>query len=148
MADTASVTQRRQVLLVIWLGQLGSIALFVVVGFVLTQMEEPGEGMLITVTLRPLFWVLAAVLAFASLWWRRTFAAAALRPEAAGRLAADAWNRLQVHCLIVWAMSEAPAILGLVLAVLSRDLGDLLPFAAAGAVLLYVHRPAVWPQPG
>jgi hypothetical protein len=49
------------------------------------------------------------------------------------------------HCVVAWAMAEAIAVLGLVLAILSREVDDFLPFAAAAVVVLYLNRPAVWP---
>jgi hypothetical protein len=43
-------------------------------------------------------------------------------------------------------MSEAVAIYGLVIGLYSHDLGDFMPYAVGALALLYVHRPAVWPQ--
>jgi hypothetical protein len=92
----------------------------------------------------------------ASVWWRRSFAMSPGSPlflfvresadapphEEAVKIA---MQRLQTNCVIVWAMSEAVALLGLVLCLLSRDFPAYLPFGTGALLLLHAHRPAAWP---
>jgi hypothetical protein len=145
-AAHAHTAQRLQILRVLWLAHCGSVAVFVVV-CVMLRSGGPTANAALVATLRPIFWVLALALATVSIWWRRSFVVAAPPPGppgAGGQAPDQAWARLQSRCVIVWAMSEAVAVLGLVLGVLTRDVGEFLPFASAAVALLYVHRPAAW----
>src|SRR5262250_1482947 len=86
----------------------------------------------------------AAVSSFAARrWWTNSLLAALGSGATPAR--ADVWARLRAGCVVTWALSESVALLGLALAMIARRPLDGLPFAAAAAVLLYLHRPAVWP---
>lgn len=150
-----ALASRLQMLRVLWLAQFVSVALFTLVCVILSQ----AGGAVITdtealSTVRRFMMIIAIALTIVSFWWRRTFALSRANPlfllgaagsEHPGDRAATILGRLQVNCIIVWALSEAVAIVGLILGVLSRDLLEYLPFAAGAVVLLYLHRPATWP---
>jgi F0F1-type ATP synthase membrane subunit c/vacuolar-type H+-ATPase subunit K len=141
-----AVATGARILTVLWLAFLAAVGLYAVVLFFLRSNTEaapvPGVEML-----RQVFLAVGATLAVGSLWWRRRFSRAAA--EGAGIGAAEvpenAIGEAMRHCVVAWAMAEAIAVLGLVLAILSREVDDFLPFAAAAVVVLYLNRPAVWP---
>jgi len=81
---------------------------------------------------------------FARRWWTNSLLAS-LRSATAAPVSTDAWARLRAGCLITWGLSESVVLLGLASAVVTRRPADVLPLAAAAAVLLYLHRPAAWP---
>jgi F0F1-type ATP synthase membrane subunit c/vacuolar-type H+-ATPase subunit K len=121
----------------LWAAQLSSVVVLVVVCGLVTQRNGVAAPESLAV-LRPAAWIAAMILAAGSIWWRRAVLATA---PGAGDLAS---RKLQASCIAVWAMSEAVAVIGLVLGMLAGDLGEMLPLAGAAATLLYVHRPAVW----
>lgn len=85
----------------------------------------------------------AAVASFLSRRWFTNALQAELR---SGRGAAgELWARLRIGCLSTWAVSESVALIGLVLALTGRQPFAGLPFAAGALILLFLHRPAVWP---
>jgi hypothetical protein len=51
------------------------------------------------------------------------------------------FTQFQTHSVVVWALSDAVAACGLVLACLVRSFQEFLPFGVAGAVLLVRHHP-------
>jgi hypothetical protein len=77
-------------------------------------------------------------------WWINSLRAA-LQAEPAARVRADPWARLRIGCLITWSLSEAVAILGLALALVTRQPMESIAPAAAAALLLVLHRPDSWP---
>jgi hypothetical protein len=79
-------------------------------------------------------------------WWTNSLLAAVRSVHAAGG-AADVWARLRAGCLIVWALSESVALIGLASALIARRPLEAVPMAVAAVVLLYLHRPASWPLP-
>ena len=87
----------------------------------------------------------AAVSSFAAKRWWSNSLLAAVRSEAAAPVRADAWARLRAGCVITWALSEAVALIGFSLALVTHQPADGVPMAAAAALLLYFHRPAAWP---
>lgn len=54
------------------------------------------------------------------------------------------WQHYQTTMIVVWALLEAMAVAGLVLAILQRDFRVVIPFAVAAVLLLVLKRP----QPG
>jgi hypothetical protein len=138
---TEAAPSRPRILHLLWAAQLCSVALLVVVCGIVTHggsVTAPGSlGIL-----RPASWIAASILAVGSIWWRRTVVATP--PPTPGAADDVAWRKLQASCIAMWAMSEAVAVLGLVLGMLAGDVGEMLPFAGVAATLLYVHRPAAW----
>jgi len=54
------------------------------------------------------------------------------------------WQHYQTTMIVVWAILESMAVVGLVLAILQRDFRVVIPFSVAAVVLLILKRP----QPG
>jgi hypothetical protein len=79
-------------------------------------------------------------------WWTNSLLAAVHSTSSAGA-APDVWARLRAGCLIVWALSEAVALMGLASALIARRPLEAVPMTIAALVLLYLHRPASWPLP-
>jgi len=147
---------RLQVLRVLWFAQLASVGIFTVVCALLAHAGTLGvDDPTLAGSLRRLFVILAFTFVLVASWWRRSFVESPANPvylpvdRGGGRYgvvpSTAILGRLQVNCIIVWALSEGVAILGLVLGVLSRDLVEFLPFAAVAVALLYIHRPTAWP---
>jgi hypothetical protein len=57
---------------------------------------------------------------------------------------AGLWQHYQTTMIIVWAMLEGMAVVGLVLTILQKDFRVMIPFAIAAVLLLILKRP----QPG
>jgi hypothetical protein len=51
------------------------------------------------------------------------------------------WSHYQTTMIVVWAMREAIAVVGLVLAILQRDFRVVIPFAAAALILMLIKLP-------
>lgn len=71
-------------------------------------------------------------------WWSNAVAAAA---QSGG----EAFIQLRTGCLVTWAVSETVALIGLGLALITRQPAEAVPFAAVAVLLLWFHRPAKWP---
>jgi len=78
-------------------------------------------------------------LGLSSIWWWRRFLSADPAPGEPG--ASMPFARFQTHSVVVWALSDAVAACGLVLACLVRSFQEFVPFGVAGAVLLVRHHP-------
>ena len=70
-----------------------------------------------------------------SLWWRRRFLGS--DPDAPALTVA----RLQSSAIVLWALSEAVALVGFVLAILTRNGWEFVPFGLASVALLVLHHP-------
>lgn len=144
-----------RVLRLIWWGFALTVVLYVgVCGLSVGAAAE--RDLDLTRSLRIVFALAALSLAATSIWWRRVFATSSASPfflfvhetadpSAREQALTTAVQRLQTNCLVVWAMSEAVAIFGLVLCIVSHQISEYLPFGAAGLVLLYAHRLEAWP---
>lgn len=141
-----SFEQRLRVLRVIWISQLVAILMFAAVAAVVTSAPAtPATSD--TGTLHTALTAFAAILAVASLWWRKTRggrAAAGVRGDSPREALEKAFSETQTHCVIVWALCEGVGIVGLVLALLSGDAIEGVPFFAAAALLMVAHRPSRW----
>jgi F0F1-type ATP synthase membrane subunit c/vacuolar-type H+-ATPase subunit K len=126
------------VLRALWTAYFTAVGVY---GLVLVMLPADG-AVAVPAPLRWALMALAVGIAALTFRLRAAFAAAPFPP---GSDRAQALVRLQTRCIVTWALCEAVAIFGLVLGFLGRDLTEFLPFAGAAAVLLYAHRPAVWP---
>jgi hypothetical protein len=61
-------------------------------------------------------------------------------PDSEKRLAC-LWSHYQTTMIVVWAMREAIAVVGLVLAILQQDFRVVLPFGAAALILMLIKLP-------
>jgi len=55
------------------------------------------------------------------------------------------WGRLFVACIVTWAVTEAVALIGVAIALVTRNPYDAIPFAGAALFLLHMHRVNTWP---
>lgn len=155
MTAQTPLASQLKVLNVLWGALTTAVIAYAGVCFVVARSGGAADPETIRVLARML--VLAALAAgVVSVWWRRSFATSPSSPlflfvgespqgpppeEAVG----IALQRLQANCIIVWAMSEAVALFGVVLCVLNRDFPSYLPFGIGALILFRLHRPGVWP---
>lgn len=140
--DTGLRHQAVRGLQVIWLAFLGSIVFYLLILMLLAQQSDVVQESLLEV-LRPLFWVVSTLLAIASFVWRQQVADLD-RPRR--RISTTrGFVRLRVACIVTWALSEAVAILGLILGAFTYRFADYAPLVTVGIALLFIHRPAAWP---
>lgn len=144
---TAGSADELRLLRVMWIAFLVAVGLYAPVPyFVVTEGFDRAAPLPAGVRSGLHFAALgAAVSSFAARRWWTNSLLAALGSEGATPARADVWARLRAGCVITWALSESVALLGFALAMIARRPIDGVPFAAAAAVLLYLHRPAVWP---
>ena len=135
----ATLPQQKQQLGLIWAGMLASVAVYGIVCSVAVGMAEAGSDADATWP-RQVFSAVGIVLGALSMWWRRHFLPLDPSPPAALE-----FTQLQGHCLITWGLSEAVGICGLLTAVLLKDAREYIPFGAASAALLVLHRPSNLP---
>lgn len=140
------IATRVRILTILWLAFLVAVGIYaVVLFFIVTTTDVP--PVMPVETLRLVLQVIGGALAFLSLWWRRRFTNQVVldigaRPSNGPN--GDPLDELTRRCVLAWAMADAIAILGLVLGILSRNVGDFVPFAAAALLVLYLNRPAAW----
>jgi len=131
------VARQLRTLRLIWMAFVASIFLY---GLVLSI--QPAQPVVDVGQMRSVFVPVALAEAAIGIWWRRR----STSTTPAAKLDPQSFTQLQANCIIVWALGSSIAIQGLILGFLSHDIGEFLPFAAAGLALLYVNRPNAWPQ--
>lgn len=137
---TAPVTldQQKQQLRRIWAAMLGAVASYgAVCLLVLGAADATADDT--AGRFHNAFTVVGIILGALSIWWRRHFLST--DPAPAGVDLSMGFPQFQAHSLIVWALSDAVAACGLVLAFLVRSFQEFLPFGVAGAALLIMHHP-------
>lgn len=126
---------------IIWLMFVSVAGFYALILLLLSQQSEAPDLAFLDL-LRSIVWMIAGILAVGSFVWRLHVAETEPVP---GRSRTDAFVRLRVACIVTWSFCEGVAILGLVLGFLSHRFFDYFPLVTLGIVLLFVHRPAVWP---
>lgn len=126
----------------IWLALVGSVFFYLFIVILLSQQRDPPDENLLGV-MRPVFWILSAVFAIASFVWRQQVAD--LRRTRRRISTTSGFARLRMACLVTWALSDAVAMLGLLLGAFTSQFADYAPLVTVGIALLFVHRPATWP---
>ncbi len=126
---------------IVWLAFLGGVGLYTLLLMLLSSQSDTADGTLGD-TLRPIFWVLAALLAIVSLIWRQVVADIDHRQQTTNT---RGFTRLRVACLITWALCEGIAILGIALGFVTHQFTDYFPFVVVAIVMLFLHRPTNWP---
>ena len=130
----ANDAQRRQ-LGVIWAAMLAAVAVY---GAVAVFLPSANGGGMDAEFVRTALSALAVGSGLAAvLVWRRSLAAGGGAPIER--------SALQSSAIIVWALCESVAVFGLVTVVLTGDAREFVPFGAAAAALLLLHRPARLP---
>lgn len=130
------------VLRIIWQAFLAAVVIYGIACGVVIRSMPPMDPALIDSLRWPLALGALAV-GGGSLLWRQHFAQRVSGVVVASG-AVDA-NQLLIACVVAWAMSEAVALIGLIVAFLARNVGEFVPFGLGALLLLYVHRPAAWP---
>ena len=135
----ATLAQQKQQVSRIWTAMLSSIVIYGVVCAAAVGMADAGAEADAEWP-RRVFSAIGVVLGASSVWWRRRFLASdPVQPAPLG------FMQLQSHSVVAWALSEAVAIGGLLAAFLLRDAREYIPFGAAAAALLLLHRPSNLP---
>lgn len=132
------MSAERQQVSLIWGAMLSALALYGLIGAVAVGGVE-GERVGDAVSVRYGFSVVAIVLGGLAVWWRRRFLAAEATRATLG------FARMQAHAVVVWALSEAVGVCGVLTAILAREAREYIPFGAAAAALLLLHRPSSLP---
>jgi len=127
--------QVRNLLGVVWSAMLIAIVPYGAACVAITHV--PGDAADDVETLRYGFTAAAIISGAVSMWWRHRFLAL--------EGSTLSLNELRGHAVWVWALSEAVAICGLVLAVLTHAANEFVPFALAAGALMILHRPANLP---
>jgi hypothetical protein len=151
MAFESRETVARQ-LRVVWIGFLGGVGVYTALLFgLLQQQPSPRVEPTLLAVLRPTFITASFLIALGSIVWHRNLSeqfASTVDPNpplAAKPQGSSPVDRVRMGCVVTWALSEAIALFGFVLGFLSGSLAFYAPFAAAAAILLYVHRLETWP---
>lgn len=133
-----TLDQQKQQLRFIWRAMLGAVVVYGATCFaVVGTAEDVADGS--TEWFHNAFSVAGIILGGLSIWWRRHFLST--EPAPAGVDVSMRFTQLQAHSLIVWALSDAVAACGLVLACVVRSFQEFVPFGVAGAALLVMHHP-------
>lgn len=145
--DATSTEEQTRRLHMIWIAFLAAVALYAPVPWLLIaegadSAPIPPAGVSSGLNFAALGAGMSSLVA--KRWWTHSLQAA-LQADSGARVRADLWARLRIGCLITWALSEAVAILGLALALITRQPLESLAPAAAAALLLILHRPDSWP---
>jgi F0F1-type ATP synthase membrane subunit c/vacuolar-type H+-ATPase subunit K len=136
-----TIAQRQQQLSVVWVALLAAVGTYTAVCFLIVNGAEPlseqdAEWM------RYVFSGIGVALGLFSAWWRRQF----LSPVVPGtETEVSVLTRLQSHSIVVWTLSEAVAICGLLFAMVAHSFREFVPFALASVALLLLHRPSNLP---
>jgi len=156
-------------LIIIWIAFQAAAAIYYLVARLIEQNWDPLDRAEVGFT--PLFYVAAALLAVISIiYQRRAFSDAKLAKSTSyepndGSLSSVAMARnetyqtmdepdrdlvkafayLQVSYIITWTFQEAIALLGLIMAIVTRDISNVVIFNVAAIALLFTTRPA--PRP-
>ena len=131
--------QRQRQVELIWGAMLSTVPIYGVVCAVAVGTADAGAEA-DAALLRYALSTIAVVLGGLSAWWRRHFLATEPAPPAPLSFA-----QMQSHGVVVWALSEAVGICGVVAAVVLHEAREYIPFGAAAAALLLLHRPSNLP---
>lgn len=146
-AGLTAAGEQLRILHIFWISFLAAVAVYVPVP-VLIGAEGGEYGAVVPDAVRASMHSAALGAAVASFlarrWWTNSLLAA-LRRAPGPAVRVDPWIRLRAGCLITWFLSDAVAIIGLLLAILTHRPLAGVPFSLGAALLLYLHRPAVWP---
>jgi hypothetical protein len=134
MADSAAPRDQQHRLHRVWLAMLKALAIYCVSFFILRSAEPRPQDEVLWI--RYALSIVGIGLGGLSVAWRRRF----LADRAALRFAA-----LHRHCLITWLYCEAVGLCGVAAAFLAHSFLEYVPFGAAAAALLLLHRPADLP---
>ena len=131
--------QQQQQIGLIWGAMLSTVAVYGVVCALAVRSAAVGAA-------ADAMWIrygcsaAGVVLGALSVWWQRHFLATdPLPPIVLG------FAQMQRHGIVVWVLSEAVGICGVVTAFLLHDAHEYIPFGAAAAALLLLHRPSNLP---
>ena len=155
----ALLSRTLRALRLIWIGLGISVLMYVAIGVWMTRTMKPHAASDVIATLAPALYAIAVALALLTVWWRRRFLAPervvvdamAASPQPTmnpapesdeERRALAVMTRLQAQSVAVGALSESPAVFGLVLSILSGDARHVTGLAAATLVLLAMHAPS------
>jgi hypothetical protein len=136
MAMTVQVARMKNLLGVIWGGMFVAVGSYA--GVCLVLAGAPDDAASAGDSLRYALTGVAIASGAVSLWWRGRF----LSSEGPATLADTDLRR---HSIVVWGLSEAVAICGLVLGFVTHAANEFIPFGLAAAALLVLHRPANLP---
>ena len=129
----------RKLLQIVRFALLGSILLYVFVGERVAQKSTvpPDRNIYFAITLVAIINV-GMMIAFRRLFVRQSETILATQPEDRAAL-----NRWRTGYIIVYALSEAEALFGLVLRILGFTLSQVMPFYVVGFALLLAFGPTV-----
>jgi len=130
----------QRVLWIVWAALLASIALYVAIPSLVPPRAEPWYAAKTAVAgfVAGIFSLALAVGTFAI---RESLARRHLRSGAIDPDTAEGFGRLRTALLLMWALCDAIAVIGLLIAVLAGSPALVLPYAIGAAALLFLHRP-------
>lgn len=122
---------------VLWVAMSSSVVLYVAIAAFVDV--EPNEE--IVASLWPFLAGIAGAIAAGSIAWRRRALVEPIHTGALNLATPEGLARAQTVFILSLGLSEAVAIFGLLLSLLSGDLRWVIAFGAAGLTLLWLHRP-------
>lgn len=133
-AGRAELAACQQTLRIVWLAMAATVVMYAVVLLAVlgSEMAPPDAQ---AELLHNALTVVGIAVGALSMWWRRHFLGS--DPEAPALTVA----RLQSSAIVLWALSEAVALVGCVLAILTRNVWEFMPFGLASIALLVLHHP-------
>ena len=133
-AGRAELARCQQTLRIVWVAMAAAVAMYA--GLLLALLgPEPAPPDAHAELLHNALTVAGIAVGALSVWWRGRFLGH--DPEAPALTVA----RLQSSAIVLWALSEAVALVGFVLAILTRNVWEFVPFGLASVALLVLHHP-------
>ena len=133
-AGRTELARCQQTLRIVWLAMTAAVATYAVVLLAVLGPETRSSAAPAAMLHDGLTVAGIAIGALSMWWWRRFLAHG---PEAPALTV----PHLQSSAIVVWALSDAVALVGCVLAVLTRNLWEFVPFGLASVALLVLHHP-------
>jgi F0F1-type ATP synthase membrane subunit c/vacuolar-type H+-ATPase subunit K len=138
IGQSAILDRQKQQLRLIWAAMLSAVVMYGAVCFLVLGASEAAADDT-NEWLHTLVTSVAIIPGVLSIWWRRHFLST--DSGAAGVDVSMPFAQFQAHGLIVWALSEAVAVCGLVLAFVVHSFHEFIPFGVASVALLIMHHP-------
>jgi hypothetical protein len=122
---------------IIWLGMLLAVGAYLLVLVALLGSDAAPAPIADVATLRRALMFVTVTVVVVLFWLRRRLPLAAFGPDRPTPSAQD----VSTTYIVCWALSESVALLGLVLGLLSRSIGEAYPFFIVATALLVWQRP-------
>jgi len=131
----------RRSLWIVWAALLVSVAIYVLIPQIVPPSTRIPWHAGKTAVAGFVGGIFALALAVGTFAIRETLALRHLRSGAIDPATPEGFARLRTVLVIMWALCDGIALVGLVIALLAGSPGLVVPYAIGAAVLLFLHRP-------